>query len=1829
MRGLKLWGIVLLGVLFLILVPATYAAGYGNPQEIGPYNTSAWQNAWADYNGDGYLDFIQAQTKTHSGDNHKNTLYLGDGYGGFTSNVLPWSHQSYSVAAADFDKDGDMDVAVGNFGQNYLYVNDGHGNFAAVAAFGSGDTIRVSWGDCNGDGYPDLAVANRGPSNHSGQQNYLYVNNGNGTFTQHAEFGNGATYSITWGDYNGDGKLDAAVANYGQNYLYVNNGSCNFTAQAQFGSAHTLDIAWGDFDGNGDLDAAVMNGIWPSEGSYSTDIQNKLYVNNGDGTFTPRSEFGTRNSVSASWGDVDGDGDLDLAVANVKDTQPNTLYINNSGTFTEDTSAFPGNYWTARGAFVDIGGNGTLEFAISQFCNESGCPAAVWWNGAIGDYVWKDSDQDGIQDSGESGLQNVSVTLHQSNGNVVAKHYTDKKGHYLFADVPAGDYYLAFGSLPSHYYFSPKDQGSNDAKDSDADPHTGRTVTFTVAQGQQLYNWDAGLFCSYSYASVGDRVWEDLDRDGIQDADESGISGVTVELYKSDDTFVASTTTDADGNYHFYNLQTCCHYYVKFILPNGYVFSPKDQGWDDAKDSDADPSTGKTNTFSLSGGCNCNKVDAGMYQPCIQGFMLNATHVDWVDNDHPNDSHYGDNKLHVRNKTDGNVRRSYYYFDLSSLPAGSVTSAKFMIDPTGGDAGTMGLHETNWNGTTHLTWNTTPAMGSLLDTEYYDGGKDTQLFDIASALAGHPSTASFMLRFEDDDTVPVTTEHDDHENPRLLVTVNICTGADLSITKSDDPDPVLEGSPLTYTLSVANNGPAEAQNVVVTDSVPSELQSPAYSTDGGSSWQPWTGTLSLGTMASGASQDILIRGTVNPSVPSGSITNTAVVGSDTEDSDTSNNSDTEDTTVIRHASIGDFVWHDLYHSQTHEVDGIQDTGEPGIAGVVMELYDSSHAPVATTTTDTNGHYTFTGVIPGNYTVKVADSNFAGGGVLAGWYASPQNAGSDDTVDSDGDESNHEASVTLSSGEDDQDVDFGFYRTGVSLTKTGPQSVAAGDVITYHFRVENTGDLVLHGGAHVYDPLINPGGDHEIWTNTVWPGEVYEFDKTYTPDPSQCGDLTNTATVIGHPRKGDGTYVDDVTDQASWTVQLLCNGSLGDFVWNDTNADGIQDSSEPGLSGVTVDLYSGDSCSGSAVTSTTTDGSGNYSFTNLTPGTYSIKFVLPSTYTFSPQNQGSDDAVDSDADTSTGCSGGISLSAGENDMTWDAGMYQAPSVAVDKSVPQQDNVVNNVVLVGNTVNFQVVVTNTGATTLAYIPLHDQFDDTCLRYSPKSANPQENNHSGDSIDWVDLTLSFGHDLQPGEAYTVTIPFQTAAADDNAVNTAVVQNAEDVNNQIAPDAQDQASVICKMPASIGDRVWNDTNGNGLQDAGEPGIGNVTVKLYKDNGNSTFEPGSGDTLVATKVTSGDGAYDFTMLYAGSYWVDVDESTLASGYSLTTANEPLLVAVNYGDDYNDADFGYAGKGDIAGTVWYDWNSDGSQQPGEDGIPNVEVCLYQDNNGDGQLDGGDTKLTCQNTASDGTYIFHDQMPGDYLVVETQPAGMDDTTPNVKSVQLIVSGPSGSDVDNNFGDIQYASVGDFVYSDVNGNGVQDTTETQGIPNATLHLTGTDINSASVDLTTTSDVNGSYAFNQLLPGDYQVQATPPTGYTVTSTNPQSFHLNAGDAKDDVDFGLLSPTAVQVVRLQAQAAGHNVTITWQTASEEGVERFVVERYAQGVWNNVGEVPAVGLGDNSYRFTEQDVPAGRQLYRIVSEPSGVAYGPVEVTITDPGSGGDSYRMFLPFTNR
>ena len=122
--------------------------------------------------------------------------------------------------------------------------------------------------------------------------------------------------------------------------------------------------------------------------------------------------------------------------------------------------------------------------------------------------------------------------------------------------------------------------------------------------------------------------------------------------------------------------------------------------------------------------------------------------------------------------------------------------------------------------------------------------------------------------------------------------------ADVSVVKTASPNPVAPGEVLTYTIVVANAGPSDAQNVVLTDSIPPSIIGPEFSVDGGLTFNPWPGTLSIGTLPAGTSRTVLIRGTVS-STATGTITNTANVTSTTPDPDPFNNTSTVVTEVTQ------------------------------------------------------------------------------------------------------------------------------------------------------------------------------------------------------------------------------------------------------------------------------------------------------------------------------------------------------------------------------------------------------------------------------------------------------------------------------------------------------------------------------------------------------------------------------------------------------------------------------------------------------------------------------------------------------------------------------------------------------------------------------------------------------------------------------------------------------------------------------------------------------------------------------------------------------------------
>ena len=312
--------------------------------------------AWGDADGDGDLDIAVGN------DDGVNHIYFNEGQRQFTVQDLGTDLRiTLSVAWGDTDGDGDLDIAVGNNGSgNQIYINDGQGQFISRTISTDLKVTRsLAWGDADGDGDLDIAVGNGGDN---GDVNQIYFNDGQGQFTmQSLGTAISDTYSIIWGDADGDGDLDIAVGNVGDvNQIYFNNGQGRFTLgnlDREIVSRDTYALAWGDADGDGDLDIAVGN-----RGEI-----NQIYFNNGQGQFTEIRDLDStddKGTRSIAWGDADGDGDLDIAVGNRPEV--NQVYLNDEQKhFTK--RELPNDRRTSSVAWGDADGDGDLDIAIGNY----------------------------------------------------------------------------------------------------------------------------------------------------------------------------------------------------------------------------------------------------------------------------------------------------------------------------------------------------------------------------------------------------------------------------------------------------------------------------------------------------------------------------------------------------------------------------------------------------------------------------------------------------------------------------------------------------------------------------------------------------------------------------------------------------------------------------------------------------------------------------------------------------------------------------------------------------------------------------------------------------------------------------------------------------------------------------------------------------------------------------------------------------------------------------------------------------------------------------------------------------------------------------------------------------------------------------------------------------------------------------------------------------------------------------------------------------------------------------------------------------------------------
>jgi hypothetical protein len=324
------------------------------------YNPYAIESA--DFDGNGDIDLAVANYSSPT-----ITILLNDGKGKFiiSSTIAVGSHP-LAITSSDFDGDGDIDLAVSNYLSNSVSIlnNNGSGTFSVsstIALTLASNPVGIESADIDGDGDMDLAIANIFSNTIS-----ILNNNGSGTFSQSSlAVGNGPR-RITLADFDIDGDMDLAVTNYFENTFSVckNNGNGSFFISATLNvGEYPSGITSADIDSDGDMDIAVAN-------SNSNSVS--VFKNNGEGTFTlsstPTVENLPEGEISSS--DYDGDGDIDIACSNSGSNTVSVLRNDGTGAFPQIISINTGN--SPRGVTsADFDGDGDIDLATNNYSSGS------------------------------------------------------------------------------------------------------------------------------------------------------------------------------------------------------------------------------------------------------------------------------------------------------------------------------------------------------------------------------------------------------------------------------------------------------------------------------------------------------------------------------------------------------------------------------------------------------------------------------------------------------------------------------------------------------------------------------------------------------------------------------------------------------------------------------------------------------------------------------------------------------------------------------------------------------------------------------------------------------------------------------------------------------------------------------------------------------------------------------------------------------------------------------------------------------------------------------------------------------------------------------------------------------------------------------------------------------------------------------------------------------------------------------------------------------------------------------------------------------------------
>jgi hypothetical protein len=1026
--------------------------------------------------------------------------------------------------------------------------------------------------------------------------------------------------------------------------------------------------------------------------------------------------------------------------------------------------------------------------------------------------------------------------------------------------------------------------------------------------------------------TVGDRVWLDLDADGVFDAGETGLSGVQVTLKDQFGTPLDVTVTDSQGLYTFLDVAPGTGYYVEITggMPDGTITTFADH-------------------------FNTNGVFTG--NNGTQNWATNwDENNDGADNATVGDIQIANNRIEFRDTTDGgttatgeSIQRTATVTDATSLQLSYVWSPAFIANTYADSFATNSVY-TGSTGTNAwaTNWVETGDNGSAVNGEFRVANNQLEIGgagltpdanDEIRRTAGATGATSFLWTYDwsqtdvdgnDDILVQYSNDGATWTTLRTL-DGNVADGTFTEVipwTPTDGTihvryflqDTIEDGEQARFDNIVLQSNGADQDDIIV-----------EYSTNGST----WTTARTLGNLTPG--------GTFIDTIPWTPTDTTAFVRFRAEDAFESGDQARIDSVVLTKI-VGE--------SLIQTTDTVRDdfningafTGNTGTldwATAWTETADDANAATGD--------------------IKIANSRIEFGG----------------------------AGLTVEANDDIRR----------SVTVTGATSIE----VQYDWGGPNVGGTALLANG-TDEVVVESSPDGVTWTTlrTINGAAAQTFTDTVAWTPTNNTFFLRyralDALESGKVATVDNVQVRFPLDRRTAAFDLSAGESyvqadlgfraapgtaiIGDLVWVDANNDQTRNPGEPGLGGITVDLYAdtnGDGVpDGSPIASAVTDASGAYLFTGIAANGANDYVVT--------MNTGQSGLTGYTATTAT-LFYYANLPSGATRVDADFGFRNPSSTFTITDGVWLDNGAG-----GGTANDGIK--NGTEAGIAGVTVSLLNGSGSIIASTSTA--------------PDGTFSFSG-VPGGANYRWRITDDLGILNDYFGTTASALSGEfQMPGNLTADLTyitptDNRHFGYNQTRSIGDTVFNDsgvgggTNNNGIQDGAEPGIAGVTVQIYRDVDNDgVYEPGGDDGAVfATQVTDSNGKYLFAALPSGSRWfVNIDNTQSAlTGYTLTTADNsgvaghqrqvtPILTGSN---NRLDIDYGYRAATPllISGVVWNDANRNGVNNT-EAGYESVTLELLNSN--------GDV-LATTSTDSSGAYSFTGLPAATYIVRVTDANGV--------------------------------------------------------------------------------------------------------------------------------------------------------------------------------------------------------------------------------------------------